>query len=283
MKTMKLLGLWAVLAACAVGCGESGGGGGGGSDAGARADTGSDAGGGGGGVMANINTICARSRMQGCPTSANCETELNALLGGTPMQCRTLVEGYFACAAASQGSTCEMIGQGVFNGCQPMMGAIETCTGGSGADAGAAATLPSPDMVRYPGEDGEAVTWERSGETPQAGTDMRVGFGLAPFGAPANGHQFVVEGNFPTASHTATCTAGFLYENGRYTFSTNSVLTQTCQVRGLDESTSGTLTFTGGALSLAPAGNLVVTLNATLAGGLGTGPVTLRVVFPPRT
>ena len=110
MKTMKLLGLWAVLAACAVGCGESGGGGGGGSDAGARADTGSDAGGGGGGVMANINTICARSRMQGCPTSANCETELNALLGGTPMQCRTLVEGYFACAAASQGTTCAMIG-----------------------------------------------------------------------------------------------------------------------------------------------------------------------------
>lgn len=283
MKTMKLLGLWAVLAACAVGCGESGGDGGG-SDSGLRADTGSDAGGGGGGgVMANINTICARSRMQGCPTSMDCETELNALLGGTPMQCRTLVEGYFACAAASQGSTCAMIGEGVFNGCQSMMGAIETCTGGSGADAGAPAALPSPDMVRYPGEGGETVTWERSGQTPQAGTDMQVGFGVTPIGAPANGHQFVVQGNLPSASHTVNCTAGFLYENGRYAFSTNSVLTQTCEVRGLDESTSGTLTFTGGALSLAPAGNLVVTLNATLAGGLGTGPVTLRVVFPPRT
>lgn len=278
MKTMKLWGVWAVLAACAAGCGDSAGDGGG-SDAGARADVGSDAGGGGGGAMASINTICARSRMQGCPTEMTCETELGALLSGTPAQCRSLLQGYFACAAASQGTTCEMIGQGVFNGCQSMMGAVERCVGPS--DGGTAPALPSPDMVRFPGEDGVLVSWERPGQTPQSNNAM-TGFGVTPFGAPANGHQFVVQGSLPTGSHTLNCTVGFLYEGGRYTFSSSDVLTQRCEVMGLDMSDSGTLTFTGGALSLAPAGNLVVTLNATLSGGLGTGPVTLRVVYPPR-
>jgi len=275
MKTaMRMLGALGMLAACVVGCGDSGGTGGTG-----------DAGGGGTATpTANISTICTSSRSQGCPTEATCETELAALLSSTPAACRSMVEGYLSCAARSQGTTCEMRGNGVFAGCQSMMGAIETCVAsnsdaGSGTDASMGPTLPTPSELMAPTD--VSLTFEREGMTAQM-TEGSAYIGTRPTGAPAGGEQFVFSSEaFPGGSSRANCTVGFTVANGQYTFNNNSVLTQPCEIRAFDDTVS-TLTFTGARMSLAPAGNLLVRIEATLSGALGSGPVTVQVIYPPR-
>ena len=195
-----------------------------------------------------------------------------------------MVEGYFACAARSQGTTCEMIGNGVFAGCQTMMTSIEACvasTGdaGAGGDASTAPTLPTPSELTTPTD--VALSFERAGMTTQMAEGSAY-FAVAPTGAPAGGQQFVFTSEaFPSGNSRANCTVGFSFANGQYTFNNNAVLTQPCEVRAFDDTVS-TLTFTGARFSLAPAGNLLVRIEATLSGALGAGPVTVQVTYPPR-
>ncbi|MBL8604212.1 MAG: hypothetical protein JNK72_19955 [Myxococcales bacterium] len=281
MKTAKrVLGVFGAVMMGLAGCGDStstpAGDAGVAADTGGRADTG-----GGGGSAASISAICARARQQMCATSASCEGDLGALTASVPAACRSMMDAYLACAAASTTSTCEMIGMGVFAGCQSMMGSLESCVAANGGVDGGTAMPAVPAPSEFTLADA-SIFWERQGQTAQMGTGM-AGLGVTPIGGPANGHQFVMtNANVPTGSHTLNCGIGFIYQNGAYTFSNNTVLTQPCSVMGLDESSSGTINWTGGTIALAPAGNTVATLNGTLSGGLGAGPVTLRVVFPPR-
>lgn len=242
-------------------------------DGGVIGDTGGSA------ATANIGTICSRSRSQGCTTSSTCEAELAATLFGAPATCRTLIEGYFSCAARSQGSTCEMIGNGAFAGCQSMAPQIESCVASNSGDASTAPTLPTPSELTAP--TGVALSFERAGMTTQMAEGSAY-FGPAPVGAPTGGQQFVFTSEaFPSGNSRANCTVGFSFANGQYTFNNNAVLTQPCEIRAFDDTVS-TLTFTGARFSLAPAGNLLVRIEATLSGALGAGPVTVQVTFPPR-
>lgn len=228
---------------------------------------------------ANIGAICSRARSQGCTTSATCESELAATLGGAPAACRSMVEGYLACAARSQGTTCEMIGNGVFAGCQPMMASIERCVASSSGDASLPPSVPAPSELTSPTD--VALSFERAGMTTQM-TEGSAYIGTPPVGAPAGAHQFVFTSEaFPGGSSRANCTVGLSFAGGAYTFNSSAVLTQPCEIRAFDDTTS-TLTFTGARVSLAPAGNLLVRLEATLSGALGTGPVTVQVTYPPR-
>ncbi len=270
------LGVFGVLAVtCALGCGGS-------DSAPPRPGDGGVSGDTGGGALtptANIGTICSRSRSQGCTTSSTCEAELSATLSGAPAACRTLIEGYLSCAARSQGSTCEMISGGVFAGCQSMMAPIESCTASNSGDAATAPTLPTPSELMAPTD--VALSFERAGMTTQT-TEGTAYFGTPPVGAPAGGQQFVFTSEaFPSGSSRANCTVGFSFASGQYTFNNDAVLTQPCEIRAFDDTVS-TLTFTGARLSLAPAGNVLVRLEATLSGALGAGPVTVQVTYSPR-
>ncbi|MDO9021057.1 MAG: hypothetical protein Q8S73_29300 [Deltaproteobacteria bacterium] len=276
MKTTKnRLGVLGVLAVtCALGCGGSASDPPRTGDGGVSGDTGGAA-----TPRGNIDTICSRSRSQGCTTSSTCESELAATLFGAPATCQTLIEGYLSCAARSQGSTCAMIGDGVFAGCQSMMTPIESCVASNSGDASTAPTLPTPSELTAPTD--VALSFERAGMTTQM-TEGSAYFGTPPTGAPAGGQQFVFTSEaFPGGSSRANCTVGFSFANGQYTFNNNAVLTQPCEIRAFDDTVS-TLTFTGARFSLAPAGNLLVRIEATLSGALGAGPVTVQVTYPPR-
>ncbi len=234
-----------------------------------------------------VSAICAISRAASCPTAATCEREVMSLYDSVPARCATQRSAVFACAAASRGTTCAMFAQGSFAGCSAQEAALDACADG---DASSPSDATETDAGRDPPAPnswlGPAVTvgltLEGAGNTTPQGGEGTASLNIGPTGAPAGSYILsVASTGFPRLGASFDCRAGFTYNESTrsYAFSGDSLLTAPCTVT-LDGMTT-TLTFTGGTVSTAPAGNTVVRINLTGSGPLAMGAGVMQITYNP--
>lgn len=236
-----------------------------------------------------VDQVCARARALGC-ASFDCAM-VRTFSDSVPARCAAQRDAFLRCAAQASGATCADLQAANLPSCTAQRAAIEGC-GAGGDDGGATPDASAPDAMP-PGVPAPndwlgpprsvGLVFEGAGNpAPESGMGT-ASLGIGPIGSPANAYilSFESMGSAPVGA-PINCRVGLTYDPAArsYAFSGAATLTQPCVAMLLEDST--TLTFTGAAVTVDPAGATVVRVNLTASGFLARGEGVMQITFPPR-